>query len=267
MSISASLRASGRAAYRDLYRASSLTFTGDERVLRAFREKMRTDALSVRGTIDPVQFEEQVKLGREIAEMLRKNVVQAYKAPVQPTNGEQLWQIQLREGIEMGENDTIKNPPPPDLNSRRARKQDKDFNSADAASPKPTAPRFYSALKKAHQQRKPAELNEDDLEETHVRGSGPGGQSINKTSNNVQLIHRPSGIRVTCQITRSLETNRMLARRILLEKLDKIENPGLSKGDLRRAKQNERERRRRKKAKKKALTQEREDIFAPSDSP
>lgn len=51
-----------------------------------------------------------------------------------------------------------------------------------------------------------------------LSGSGPGGQSINKTSNNVQLIHKPSGIRVTCQITRSLETNRKLARRILLEK-------------------------------------------------
>jgi len=100
-----------------------------------------------------------------------------------------------------------------------------------------------------------------------VRGSGPGGQSINKTSNNVQLLHKPSGIRVSCQITRSLETNRKLARRILFEKLDKIENPGLSKGDLMRAKQNERERRRRKKAKKKALENERELVFGSRGQP
>jgi len=112
-------------------------------------------------------------------------------------------------------------------------------------------PRYYSALKKAHKQRIIPTLNEDDLEESFVRGSGPGGQSINKTENNVQLLHKPSGIRVTCQETRSLQTNRMLARRLIVEKLDRIQNPGLSKGELQRAKQRERERRRRKKAKKK----------------
>lgn len=38
--------------------------------------------------------------------------------------------------------------------------------------------------------------------------------------------------------------------------LDRIQNPGLSKGELQRAKQRERERRRRKKAKKKAQGKE-----------
>lgn len=46
--------------------------------------------------------------------------------------------------------------------------------------------------------------------------------------------------------------------------LDKIENPGLSKGELLQAKQNERERRRRKKAKKRALVKEREQLFGGS---
>jgi len=49
--------------------------------------------------------------------------------------------------------------------------------------------------------------------------------------------------------------------RLIFIQLDKIENPGLSKGDLMKAKQNERERRRRKKAKKKALENERERVF------
>lgn len=111
----------------------------------------------------------------------------------------------------------------------------------------------YSQLKKAHRHRVIPELKEDDLEESFVRGSGPGGQSINKTENNVQLLHIPTGIRVSCQETRSLTLNRRLARRNLLEKLDKIANPGLSKEDFQRAKQRERERRRRKKAKRKAL--------------
>jgi len=85
-----------------------------------------------------------------------------------------------------------------------------------------------------------------------VRGSGPGGQSINKTENNVQLVHKPTRIRVTCQETRSLIQNRKIARKILLDKLDQIHNPGISKQELLRAKQQERERRRKKKARKKS---------------
>lgn len=38
------------------------------------------------------------------------------------------------------------------------------------------------------------ELKEEDLEEDFVRGSGPGGQSVNQTANCVVLKHRPSGI-------------------------------------------------------------------------
>ena len=38
------------------------------------------------------------------------------------------------------------------------------------------------------------ELNEEDLDEMFVRGSGPGGQATNKTSNCVVLKHLPTGI-------------------------------------------------------------------------
>ncbi|KAI4878944.1 hypothetical protein NFI96_014451 [Prochilodus magdalenae] len=63
-------------------------------------------------------------------------------------------------------------------------------------------------------------LNEDDLEEQFVRGSGPGGQATNKTSNCVVLKHIPTGVVVKCHQTRSVELNRKRAREILREKLD-----------------------------------------------
>lgn len=46
----------------------------------------------------------------------------------------------------------------------------------------------------------PPVLNEDELEEQFVRGSGPGGQATNKTSNCVVLKHTPSGIVVKVNI-------------------------------------------------------------------
>lgn len=36
-------------------------------------------------------------------------------------------------------------------------------------------------------------INEQDIEEQYVRGSGPGGQAVNKTANCVVLKHTPTG--------------------------------------------------------------------------
>ncbi|KAG0144567.1 hypothetical protein CROQUDRAFT_18426, partial [Cronartium quercuum f. sp. fusiforme G11] len=66
---------------------------------------------------------------------------------------------------------------------------------------------------------KPAYIPESDLIEDFVRGSGPGGQSINKTNISVSLIHKPTGIRVQCHAQRSRESNRKEARKILREKV------------------------------------------------
>lgn len=75
------------------------------------------------------------------------------------------------------------------------------------------------------------ELNEDDLEESFVRGSGPGGQKINKTSNRVVLVHIPTQLRVECQDTRSLPQNRKLARKRLRVKLDAYWNGSQSQSE------------------------------------
>ena len=61
---------------------------------------------------------------------------------------------------------------------------------------------------------------ESDLVEDFVRGSGAGGQKINKTSVVVTLHHVPTGIAVRCQETRSQAMNRFFARRILVEKIE-----------------------------------------------
>jgi LAO/AO transport system kinase len=44
-------------------------------------------------------------------------------------------------------------------------------------------------------------LRPEDFEETISRSSGPGGQSVNKLSTAVTLVHRPSGLSVTAQDT------------------------------------------------------------------
>jgi peptide chain release factor len=59
-----------------------------------------------------------------------------------------------------------------------------------------------------------------EVEECFVRGAGPGGQKINKTSSTVWLRHRPTGTEVRCQRERSQAANRELAWRELCEKLE-----------------------------------------------
>lgn len=63
-------------------------------------------------------------------------------------------------------------------------------------------------------------LVEEDIEEKYIKGWGPGGQSVNKTTNAVFLRHIPTGVWIKCHESRSLDRNRKMARTMLIDKLD-----------------------------------------------
>lgn len=63
---------------------------------------------------------------------------------------------------------------------------------------------------------------ESEIEETFVRSGGAGGQKVNKSSSCVMLLHRPTGLRVKSQTTRHQAMNRFLARRLLLDKIERL---------------------------------------------
>ena len=66
------------------------------------------------------------------------------------------------------------------------------------------------------------EIRPEDIEMQVYRSSGAGGQHINKTSSAVRLIHKPTGIVVSCQTERSQFQNRDTAMKMLASKLYQI---------------------------------------------
>ncbi len=94
---------------------------------------------------------------------------------------------------------------------------------------------------------------ESDFRETFVRSSGPGGQKVNKTSSCVQLVHVPTGLSVKCQRERSQAVNRFLARRLLLDRIERLQK-GVVEAERDRAEKIRRQKRKRsKRAKEKML--------------
>ncbi|MCX5693680.1 MAG: peptide chain release factor-like protein [Candidatus Omnitrophica bacterium] len=76
-------------------------------------------------------------------------------------------------------------------------------------------------------------VREEDIVESFIRSSGPGGQNVNKTATCVYLKHLPTGLEVKCQRQRSQLLNRSLARHILLSKIEhRIQQDNLQRQSL-----------------------------------
>jgi protein subunit release factor B len=96
-------------------------------------------------------------------------------------------------------------------------------------------------------------VREEEFRETFIRSSGPGGQKVNKTSSCVQLVHLPTGLAVKCQQERSQALNRFLARRLLLDRIERLRTGIISAEKARVEKIRRQKRRRSRKSKEKTL--------------
>lgn len=100
-------------------------------------------------------------------------------------------------------------------------------------------------------------IREEDLQESFIRGSGSGGQKVNKTSSCVQIIHGPSGIEIRCQRERSQAMNRYFARRELCDRIEEQQEGAKAKKVQEREKIRRQKRRRSRRQKARMLDDKR----------
>ncbi len=94
-------------------------------------------------------------------------------------------------------------------------------------------------------------VNENDIEESFIRSSGPGGQKVNKTSSCVCLRHIPTNITIKYQRERSQALNRFFARRTLLDQIELKQKGYIEEDKKRIEKIKNQKRKKRKRAKEK----------------
>ncbi|GLA67485.1 hypothetical protein AtubIFM56815_010916 [Aspergillus tubingensis] len=99
----------------------------------------------------------------------------------------------------------------------------------------PTLPRFFtlSALSLADKALPPRlKIKDADVTISYLKGTGPGGQKINKTNSAVQIIHKPTGVVVKSQATRSRSQNEKIARQLLADKVEELLNGDQSRAAI-----------------------------------
>ncbi|KAI9367588.1 RF-1 domain-containing protein [Aspergillus egyptiacus] len=111
------------------------------------------------------------------------------------------------------------------------------LSASSALSEKPLPPRI--------------KLNDADITISYLKGTGPGGQKINKTNSAVQLIHNPTGVVIKSQATRSRSQNEKIARSLLADKVEQVLNGDQSRLALKAERERKKKASRMKKSRRK----------------
>lgn len=96
-------------------------------------------------------------------------------------------------------------------------------------------------------------INEADIIEKFITGSGKGGQKLHKTASTVYIKHVPSEIEIKCQESRSRESNRYFARVRLCERLHSLTSDEKTKKQQKIDKLKRQKKRRSRRAQQKIL--------------
>src|SRR3989337_3053461 len=96
-------------------------------------------------------------------------------------------------------------------------------------------------------------IHEEDITEKFIRSSGKGGQKVNKTSTCVYIKHIPTGIEIKCMKDRSQSINRFLARRELVERIERLSGKPTAE-EIKRLKAKKQKLKRQKRAREKYKT-------------